>query len=116
MTAGMAGERDLLPARLDDAVQRSEKGNVAVLPFLSPRERKEAERDLVRRGYSGRAWFFGGYPGAERVCLFLLPQYLADCLSAPIGEVSDAEMADLLGEDLTDAVGGLLIRGSGFRC
>ncbi len=107
-------EKDLLEARIRDAVQKSEKGAVAVLPFLTPRDRLRAERALRTSGFADAAFFWGGYPEAERATLFLLPEYLLACLTSPIAEATSEELISLLGEDLTDAVSALCIRGSGF--
>ena len=107
-------ERTVLDARLSDAVEKARKGSVATLPFLSPREARIAERGLNERGEFARAFFFGGYPTAERRTLFLLPDYLCDLLPSP-AERTDEEVAALLGEDLTDAVSAVRITGSGFR-
>ncbi len=108
-------EKDLLEARLDDAVLKCEAGCPATLPFLTPRDARRAERYLRTRGMLDAAWFWGGYPDAERVTLFLLPDYLTLCLSASPSECTPDEMLALLGEEATDAVSSLLIRGSGFR-
>ncbi len=107
--------RDPGEARIADAVKKSDGGSLAVLPFLSPRDRLRAKKQLAAAGYASRAYFFGGYPEAERQTLFLLPEYLLPCLSAPLDAVPHEELADLLGEDLTNAVCALRIRGSGFR-
>ncbi len=109
-----ANEKDLLEARLHDAIRKSEKGSLAILPFLTPRDRLRAERILRTVGSMDVAFFWGGYPTAERVTLFLLPEYLTACFSAPISEVPAEEVITFLGEELTDAVCPLRIKGSGF--
>lgn len=108
-------DRSPLEARLTDACRKQENGVPSRIPFLTPRERKEAERLLVSWGKQRTAFFFGGYPDAERVCLFLLPDYLLDLLSAPPMESDPAEVLSLLGEESESAVCALRIRGSGFR-
>jgi RNA-binding protein YlmH len=87
----------------------------ARIPFLTPRERKEAEGLLCSLGKQNAAFFFGGYPDAERVCLFLLPDYLLDVLSASPSDCPAEEVLPLLGEDTEEAVCALRVRGSGFR-
>lgn len=87
----------------------------ARIPFLTPRERKEAEGLLRSLGKQNTAFFFGGYPDAERVCLFLLPDYLLDVLSASPSDCPVEEVLSLLGEDADDAVCAVRVRGSGFR-
>jgi len=106
---------ELLDARIGDALGKCARGSVAVLPFLSPRERRWAERMLIRRGEATRAWFFGGYVEAERVCLFLLPDYLCDALDRLPQEMPCEEMCALLGEDVLEAVCAVFIKGSGYR-
>lgn len=86
-----------------------------MLSFLTPRERHLAERQLAAAGQSESAFFYGGYPTAERVALFLLPDYLVACLSSPLPQCSAEEVLLLLGEEVTDAVSAVRIMGSGFR-
>lgn len=108
-------EKDLLEARLGDAIEKRERGETAYLSFLTPRERKRAERLLREWGAYHAAFFFGGYSEAERVCLFLLPEYLTDCLPAPVAECEAETVKELLGESLSEAVSALRISGSGFH-
>ena len=106
---------DLLEARLADAIDRCERGIPTHLSFLTPRDRVRAERILRARGVWDRALLWGGYTTAERVCLFLLPDYLAACLSAAPSECDPNEVLALLGEEGTDALCAVLIEGSGFH-
>ena len=111
-----ADTASLLEARIGDLLARAEQGTVACLPFLNPRDRKRAERILRSFGADGRAWFWGGYPDAERACLFLLPDYLLLCL--PSGNVTgedEATLCELLAEELSEAVCAVRITGSGYR-
>lgn len=105
----------LLEARIGDALEKCARGNVAVIPYLSPRAKIRAERELCHRRESARAWFFGGYCEAERVCLFLLPDYMVDMQEKTVGEWSEGEMRELLGEEITAAVTPVRVRGSGYR-
>ena len=108
--------RDLLEARISDAVEKSRRGEVAGLPFLTPRERRAAERYLRMCGAWEQAWFWGGYHGAERACLFLLPDYLLACLEGErVPREDDAAVLALLEEDAADAVQAVLVKGSGYR-
>jgi RNA-binding protein YlmH len=110
----MTGHRNLsLEARLEDYVSFSEKGRIAVSSFLTPGERKQAERFLTARGCADRAIFWGGYAEAERTCLFLLPDFYAEIegLMPP----PDTDPAETLSELDGDAVAAVRIRGSGFR-
>ena len=115
MVHGSNTEYELLEARLADAIEKSEKGMIAHIPFLTPGERRRAEGFLKRAGVYGQAWFFGGYDDAERVCLFLLPSYLTELLSAPIDECPKEELDALLGDHVKEAVCAVRIKGSGFR-
>lgn len=107
--------RDLLESRIDDAIAKAERGSVARLSFLTPRERKQTERLLHARGAWEQACFFGGYPTAERVCLFLLPEYMNAMLPAPPTACSADEITALLEEELSEAVCAVRIKGSGYR-
>lgn len=110
----MTGHRNpSLEARLEDYVAFSEKGRIAVSSFLTPGERKQAERFLIARGCADRAIFWGGYAEAERTCLFLLPDFYAEIegLMPP----PSTDPAETLSELDGDAVVAVRIRGSGFR-
>lgn len=109
-------EQDLLfLARLGDAVEKSRRGSVSVLPFLTPRYRRRAESELRRMGAWEVAWFFGGYADAERVCLFLLPEYLLCMTEAPLLQCDTETVKALVAESLESAVCAVRIKGSGYR-
>ena len=112
----MAAEntRDLFEARLEDAIRKRTSGSVAHIPFLTMRQRRRAERMLDARGLRNSYWFWGGHRTAERVCLFLLPDYLTAILPED-ATACEAALFDYLAEELTDAVVSLSIKGSGFR-
>lgn len=112
---GTDHERSQVEARLRDGLERCDKGTVTMIPYLTPRLRKQAEGLLRELGQQSRAWFFGGYATAERTCLFLLPEYMTDFLSAPAAKCPLQEMQEMLGEELSRAVTAVLIRGSGYR-
>ncbi len=107
--------RELLHARVEDAVRRAESGVVARLPFLTPRDSRRAFAYLARRGAADAAWTWGGYPEAERACLFLLPDYLLSCLPAAPMACDAKEVLPLLSEEVAEEVQMLRVRGSGFR-
>lgn len=107
--------RGLLESRVDDAIARAARGNVAKLLFLTPRECKQVERILRQRQAFDNAWFWGGYPTAERKCLFLMPEYLGAMLSQPPCACPVDEVQALLAEELEEAVCALRIKGSGYR-
>ena len=108
------GTRDLLEARLEDAIRRSASGSVAHIPFLTMRQRRRAERILNARGMRGAYWFWGGHYDAERACLFLLPEYLTAILSDDELE-RYAALKEYLSEEIAGAVMSISIKGSGFR-
>jgi len=93
-------------ARLDDLAARSAKGEVAISPFLSPREQYFAGSYLARGGV--RAVAFGGVPDAERKRLYLLPDYI---------EIEDeTTLAATLREfGFESEIAALRVRGSGYR-
>lgn len=99
-------EFGLLFARLDDLAARSAKGEVAISPFLSPRERHFAEGYLARGGV--RAISFGGVPDAERRRLYLLPEYIE------IEEEEDLPTV-LCDFGFASEISALRVRGSGYR-
>lgn len=108
--SGRESGAGLLEARLGDYLARAGRGSVAVSRFLTPGEQKQAARWLEAHGAGLPARFWGGYPGAERRCLFLLPEFYADCGLLP---PEDADPGELL-PDPADAPAALRVTGSGF--
>ena len=107
---------DMLEARLSDAIEKCRRGNLACMSFLTPRERRAAERYLRFCGAWEQAWFWGGYGGAERACLFLLPDYLLACFAGEvIPREDDGAVLAILGEDAEACVRSVRICGSGYR-
>lgn len=104
----------LLAARLGDLSRAAERGETALSPFLSPRECIEAERFCAAGGMGKRAVLWGGYPGAERRRLYLLPAYLADFPELlPPADTDPARTLE--DEHLAGAVSAVKIQGSGYR-
>jgi RNA-binding protein YlmH len=95
-------ETERLFARIDDLYARAERGETAVSVFLSPRELHFACRRLEER----RALFlaFGGYEGAERKRLYILPDHMEGIES--VSALSE------YGENVDISV--LKVSGSGF--
>ncbi len=114
MSLSEAG-RELPEARIEDAAVKAARGEVACIPFLTPRARKQAERILRTRGLYELAWLWGGYAEAERACLFLLPDYMSAMLSDVPERCPADEVAALLADDVLEAVTAVRITGSGFR-
>lgn len=128
-TARQLSER--LLARLDDFAALAARGSVAVSPFLTPAERRAAASHLSSRGLSSQTLFWGGHPTAERVCLFLLPDFYAIPEFLPVPEIPsdpsllpagfdpafdcyDADPATIP-DPAVHAVAPLLVTGSGYR-
>ena len=100
-----------LYARLDDLCAQAGQGVAAVTPFLTPREAKYARQYLSGRLRAGLALLWGGYPDAERVRAFLLPDYLEGVLptvgadgggSLPPADLLRAAGFDDLAEDAAE--------------
>lgn len=110
----------LLLSRLDDLCDRGARGEAAVSPYLTPREAKYARIHLSARIRGGTAVLWGGFPEAERVRVFVLPDYtegLADpeALAAhPVAALAEAGLEDLA-DALREAVRPICVKGSGFR-
>ena len=103
-----------LYARMEDLCLRAERGEGGASSFLSPRELHYAARYLERRG--ARFASFGGYVGAERKKLYLLPDYVElseDLLGNPKEEA--ACMEELCAFGIEAEVCALRITGSGYR-
>ena len=112
----------LLLARLDDLCNRGARGEAGVSAYLTPREAKYARAHLSSRLSAGTAVLWGGYPGAERVRVFILPDYTEGLVdpealtSDPVAALRDAGLDDLSDTDtICDAVCPIQVKGSGFR-
>ena len=83
--------------------------------FLTPQERILTARQLECAGVAELGRFWGGYPGAERRRLYLLPSYLSCVPELLPGTDADPvpPLTDTVGR--MDAVAAVRIEGSGFR-
>ena len=115
MTTERNTDEARLLARLGDAIEKCNRGSVATLPFLTPRARKQTERALRAMGVREQSFFFGGYPDAERACLFLLPDYYAAMLGAPPCECAPETLLPILEDNICESVQAIRITGSGYR-
>ncbi len=97
-----------LEAKISDLCRRAERYEVAISPFLSPAEAFAAQKYIKARGVS--AVFYGGYDGAERVRLIVLPDHFADET-----EWTAATVRERLPEEAADAVAVLEVKGSGYK-
>ena len=110
----------LLLSRLDDLCDRGARGETGISPYLTPREAKYARIHISTRIRCGTAVLWGGYPEAERVRVFILPDYtegLADseALAAdPVSALVGAGLDDLA-DTIREAVCPISVKGSGFR-
>ncbi len=100
-------EQSELLARLGDLSCMAERGEIGVSAFLSEREIRCAETWLMKEKIPYIAW--GGYPGAERKKIYLLPEYLEDMTTEP-----DCMPDRFLTYGLDTGIGALKIRGSGY--
>ena len=101
-------EQKLFYARLDDLERRANGGVVSHSAFLTPSEAYKAEKYFEAKGNKDKICFFGGYVDAQRMQIFLLPEYIAD-------SAEKDDILDMLSDDFADAVSALHIKGSGFR-
>lgn len=69
-------DKSALYARLDDLIAEAQRGELVQSAFLTPKERYFAEAYLVSR--NARFITFGGYDGAERQKIYILPEYMED--------------------------------------
>ena len=121
-----------LYARLEDGIRAAERGTVAVSAFLTPAERRCAQKYLAARGLGEQVCFWGGYPTAERTRLFLLPDFYAipellpaavapsDPARLPVGfdpdfDPYDADPALTILDPAAASVAAVLVTGSGYR-
>jgi RNA-binding protein YlmH len=106
-------ENSQLYARLDDLIKRSERGEIAYTPFLSPSDVRTAKEYLSRAGFVGLFFLAGGFDEAERARVFLLPDYMyGACMEEGFPY---ATQFSELGETVREAVSVIEIVGSGFR-
>ena len=107
-------QTSLLLARVDDLLARAERGEVCHTAFLAPREQLDLRIHLQRRGKLSTARFWGGYPQAERCCLFLFPEYVPELCGADDWDTQPICVPlACAGED--DPICALSVRGSGYR-
>ena len=113
MTAEQIEALAQLEARLSDHISKSERGSIAVSRFLTPQERRQAERYLTQHGVRHRCVFWGGYGDAERTCLLIYPPFYEDFPDWIPAQGTDP--SETLEEDNMERVAAMKIKGSGFR-
>lgn len=99
-----------LEARIEDYIRKTDRGELQISSFLTPMQICFAKEILKYRGLISRAVFCGGYAGAERARLFLLPAF-AESLDGDAHQ----KLADYFPDEYREAVICLKIQGSGFR-
>ena len=105
--------RELSEARLADALERADRGEVVSLGFLTPGERMHAVR-ILRAWGRDRAHFWGGYPGAERTVLLLPPPYMEELFPSLLSDTAKGE-EELLSSLRAESVSAVRVCGSGYR-
>ena len=94
-----------LLARAADLFDRAAAGEVVYTPFLTPREQK-----ILQEKYAfarERVLMLGGFDGAERRRMYILPEYMAE-LDPDVRE-------ELLADVLSASLLALSVKGSGYR-
>lgn len=71
-------QNEILYAQLRDMMLRAERGTWSCSRFLSPREARLSCEYVQRMGADVCCFTEGGYPDAERVKLFVLPDFMND--------------------------------------
>ncbi|MCD7776467.1 MAG: YlmH/Sll1252 family protein [Firmicutes bacterium] len=107
---GGAADKDAYSARLHDLYRTADKRySAAVGDFCTPREFFVLS-GILKDEFSGedvkRAVFYGGYDGADRKKLFILPDYLL-----PGADTYEEDTRQLFSEEISL----LLIEGSGYE-
>lgn len=100
----------LLEARLDDMLERSRRGELVCGNFLTPAELSVCRIMLRQRGEEGDSFFWGGYNGAERQRLYVLPSYLRG-----IDGDSEERLKLYCDEEFSSSVKALSVKGSGYK-
>ena len=110
MSFNLTDAQDMLLSRLDDYIKRSRRGELAHSNFLTPAEVACLKVGVSDRRQERGVFFFGGYEGAERKMLFVLPSFI---------ECEDGEQMDMarayVPDELEGAIRAVHIRGSGYR-
>ena len=80
-------QNEILYAKLRDMMQRAERGMWSCSHFLSPREARYASDYIRCAGADVCCVLEGGFPEAERVKLFVLPDFMNEPeFIAPLAE------------------------------
>ena len=110
MNNNISDAQKLLEARIDDSLRQSDRGELVCGNFLTPADRAYAEIVLRARRASDRAFFFGGYSGAERTRIFFIPSYLTD-----LDGSAEEKARTYCNEEFSSSICSIIIKGSGYR-
>ena len=91
-------------------LRMSERGEIVCGTFLSPGEAAVALRHLKEQRAEQRAFFWGGYEGAERTRLLILPSYIAELEGG-----GESAARCYFGSETDESVKAVYVKGSGFR-
>ncbi len=104
--------KKLISARISDLSRESERGYMTCSGFLDPAEIFFIKEQLNQTVSQSNSFFFGGYDGAERQCLFFIPHYYEEYLSQ---QVSAELLCQAFGNEISEHVKMLKISGSGYK-
>ena len=99
-------------SRADDLLNACNKGYVTSTPFLTPGEHRVLCERLVHRGANNRFFSFGGYEGAERNCVFFVPDFYESFVDFSDGK---SALVQYCMEDVMDKIAAAKICGSGYK-
>ncbi len=99
-------------SRADDLLAASNKGYVTATPFLAPGEHRVLTEKLAREGCMTRFFDFGGYNGAERKCVFFVPDFYETLVDLSSGK---SELITYCAEDVCEKIAAVKIAGSGYK-
>ena len=100
----------LLASRIEDHLRLAERGELVCGNFLTPAEAAFAAIVARELRAQDRVFLFGGYDGAERKRLMVLPSFVSD-LDGEAEEKARIYFPD----EMADAVRSIRIKGSGYR-
>jgi RNA-binding protein YlmH len=100
----------MLEARATDCLRQSDRGELAMMNFLTPAEQSYLSAFFKQKRAGDRILFFGGYEGAERSRAYLLPEYLSD-----LGGDLDKLLKEYFPDEFSNSIKAIRIEGSGYK-
>lgn len=110
MNQSVSEAHKLLASRASDYLRLSERGELVCGNFLTPEEAAYTETVFREMRALDRAFFFGGYKGAERKRVFVIPSFLSDFEGS-----AEILARDYFSDELSSSVRAIKIQGSGYR-